>query len=86
MWLKQMKIAIAQRNTDAINKLLDTTLEFNNLEDMKSAKYLLKEAADLLYELREETSYTMSQLKQNIELLNVINVPSSSISKLDVKL
>ena len=45
MWHNSLKIAIIEKNTDNIDKLLDTTPEFKDTKEIESAMYLLKAAA-----------------------------------------
>jgi len=70
MWLTKLKIAIVEKNTDSINTLLDQTPNFEKIEDVKEAMYLLKEAFELVYGLRDETAQSMEQLKKNMEFIN----------------
>lgn len=83
MWLNKLKIAIVQKDTDAIDELLDNTPKFTDTKEIESAMYLLREATELLYTLKDETSNVMSQLKKNIEFLD--SSQTSSPNKLDIK-
>lgn len=83
MWLKSLQIAIIEKNTDELDKLLDETPKFKDVEEMERAMYLLREAAQLLYELKDETALTMKQLKKNIDFLESSKSPQ--IRKLDIK-
>ena len=84
MWLKKLQIAIIEKNTDAIEKLLDTPPEFDNMKDVESAMYLLREAAELVYTLKDETALVIKQLKKNIDFLK--STQPSTVNKLDIKL
>jgi len=84
MWLKKLQIAIIEKNTDAIEKLLDTAPEFDNMKDVESAMYLLREAAELVYTLKDETALVIKQLKKNIDFLK--STQPSTVNKLDIKL
>ena len=83
MWLKKLQIAIIEKNTDELDKLLDETPKLENMKDMESAMYLLKEAAQLLYELKDDTASTMKQLKKNMEFLE--STKPLKATKLDIK-
>lgn len=83
MWLTKLQIAIVEKNTDNLNKLLDTMPTFDNIKDMQTASYLLRETAELLYTLKDETASTMKQLKKNIAFLRSTEVRTSS--KIDIK-
>ncbi len=83
MWLNKLQIAIIEKDTEKLDKLLDNLPEFDNLDDMKKASYLLKEALGLLYKLKDETSESMKQIKKNLDFINsTLDKPKN---KLDVK-
>ncbi|WP_373036537.1 hypothetical protein [Sulfurimonas sp.] len=84
MWLKKLQIAVIEKNTDAIESLLDTAPEFDNIKDVESAMYLLREAAELVYTLKDETALTIKQLKKNIDFLK--STQPATKNKLDIKL
>lgn len=84
MWLKKLQIAVIEKNTDAIEALLDTAPEFDNIKDVESAMYLLREAAELVYTLKDETALTIKQLKKNIDFLK--STQPATKNKLDIKL
>ena len=84
MWLNKFKIAIVQKDTNTLEKLLDEVPKFDNIEDAKKATYLLKEALALLYSLQDETSTAMRQIKKNIDFLNT--TVHDSVGSLDIRL
>lgn len=75
MWLNRLKIAIIEKNTDEIDKLLDEVPEFSNKKAMQEAMYLMREASELLYSLKDETGEILSQIKKNIDFLNSTQTP-----------
>ncbi len=77
MWLTKLQIAIIEKNTQSIDKLLDETPEFSDKKQMEQAMYLLREAAELMYELKNETNLTMTQIKKNINFLRSTEMPTS---------
>ncbi len=83
MWLDKLKIAIIEKNTDNLDKLLDETPKFNDKKEMQEAAYLLREALELLYTLKDETALTMSKLKKNIDFLR--STQTSTATRLDIK-
>ncbi len=83
MWLTSIKIAIIEKNTDKLNLLLDEAPEFENKQDMEEAMYLLREAAELVYKLQDETSVSMKQMKKNMDFLKSTQ-PNTS-NRLDIK-
>jgi len=83
MWLTKIKIAIVEKNSDKLNLLLDEVPKFENKQDMEEAMYLLREAAELIYTLRDETKQSMKQMKKNINFLNSTQAPA--LNRLDLK-
>ena len=69
MWLNNLKIAIIEKNTDNIDKLLTTTPEFTNTKEIETVMYLLKEASALIYALKDETADTMLKIKKNLNYI-----------------
>lgn len=83
MWLNNLKIAIVEKNTDNIDKLLDSVPKFEDLKEAESAMYLLKEAAELLYILKDETAESMMKIKKNLEFIN--STQHTTTNSLDIK-
>ncbi len=83
MWLTRLKIAIVEKDTDALDTLLDDLPELSDLKDIEEAVYLLNEASELLQTLKDETAVSMQQIKKNISFLRSTEAPSPS--KLDIK-
>ncbi|MCF6331192.1 MAG: hypothetical protein L3I99_06560 [Sulfurimonas sp.] len=84
MWLNRLKIAIVEKNTNEIDKLLDEVPEFSNKKAMQEAMYLMREASELLYSLKDETGEILSQIKKNIDFLNSTQTPTYQ-TKIDIK-
>lgn len=83
MWLNKLKIAVIEKNTRNINELLDDIPKLENNQDIEEALYLLREAAELIYTLKDETSLSMAKMKKNISFLRSMeNAPKN---KLDLK-
>ena len=82
MWLTKLKIAIVEKNTDALNELLDDIPELSDKKEIEEAIYLLREATEIVYTLKDETLSSMSQIKKNIAFLRSTEAPAKS--KLDV--
>ncbi|MCK9492386.1 MAG: hypothetical protein M0Q24_09855 [Sulfurimonas sp.] len=83
MWIKKLQIAIIEKDAEAIDELMQETPEFENQKDIESGIYLLREAMELLYTLKDETALTMKQLKKNIDFLK--STQEKTYSRLDVK-
>ena len=84
MWLNKLKIAIIEKNTEQINALLEELPSFKDIEEMKEAQHLLKEAAILLISLKSETQDSMQQIQKNISFLK--STQANSTPTLDIKL
>ena len=78
MWLKSFKIAIAERNTDRINSLSLNIPEFDSIEEMNEALYLIKEASKLIETLQHETLEIKNKLKKNIEFIQSNQIHTTS--------
>lgn len=83
MWLTKLKIAIIEKNTDEIAKLLDDIPQLQSPKEIEGAIYLLKEATSLMNNLKDETSASMKQIKKNLDFLRSTDISSSTI--LDIK-
>ena len=83
MWLNSLQIAIIERDVDKLDKILEENSNLSDKKDIEKAMYLLKEAAELVYELKDDTATTMTQLKKNINFLRSTEVQMSN--KLDIK-
>lgn len=83
MWLDKLKIAVIEKNGDAIGKLLDDVPELKDKKEIEEAVYLLREASKVVYALREETSASMKQIKKNLDFLRSTDIPT--FKKLDIR-
>jgi len=83
MWLNKLKIAIIEKNTNALGKLLDDIPQLKTQKEIEEAIYLLKEATSLMNNLKEETKASMKQIKKNLDFLRSTDIPTSK--KLDIK-
>ncbi|MDY0122785.1 hypothetical protein [Sulfurimonas sp.] len=83
MWLNRLKIAIVEKNPDALAKLLDDVPQLQDPKEIEEAIYLLKEATSLMERLKDETKASMKQIKKNLDFLRSTDIPTSK--KLDIK-
>lgn len=83
MWLNKLKIAIIEKNTDAIDALLEDLPEFKSAEEMHEAQYLFAEVENLLISLKDETQASMQQIKKNLSFLRSTQTKPSTT--LDIK-
>lgn len=84
MWLTKLKIAIVEKNPDLLEKLLDDIPDLDSADDIQTAIYLLREAAELMHTLKDETSSTMKQIEKNLSFLR--STEEKAKSTLDIKL
>ena len=83
MWLKQLKIAVVQKDLDLLVILLDDVPTLSDPQDIEKATYLLNEAKILITSLQEQTLKSMTKMKKNMNFLKSSAAPN--ISKLDKK-
>lgn len=77
MWLTELQIAIVEKNTQSLEKLLEELPKFESVAEMESAMYLLKEASILLHTLKDETSLSMEKMKKSMQFLRSTHSPLS---------
>jgi hypothetical protein len=70
MWLKELKIAVIEKDTDKFQLLLDDIPELSDPKEIEEALYLIKAVKEILYTLKNETQNNMIQIKKNIQFLN----------------
>ena len=70
MWLKQLKIAVVQKDVALLSSLLEDVPALEDAKDIETAVYLLKEATDIMQTLQKETKASMIQMKKNMDFLN----------------
>ena len=86
MWVTKFKIAIIEKDTDALMRLLNSPINFSaddSAADIKEVMYLLNEASVLLHALKDELVISMHQIKKNISFINATQPQRNS--KLDIK-
>ncbi|MDT8338162.1 MAG: hypothetical protein RQ763_03065 [Sulfurimonas sp.] len=83
MWLNKLKIAVIEKNPNALDKLLDDIPQLKNPKEIEEATYLLKEATVLMNSLKDQTKASMKQIKKNLDFLRSTDIPTSK--KLDIK-
>lgn len=83
MWLTKLKIAIIEKNTDALSKLMDDIPQLEREKDIDEAIYLLREATELVHTLKDEASASMKQIKKHIDFLRSTDIWTSK--RLDIR-
>jgi len=84
IWIKQLKIAIAEKDMDKFDKLMDNTPKFTNNKDIIQALFLLRDATKLVTDLKDETGLSMQKMKKHIDFLKSTEISVSQ--KLDIRL
>lgn len=83
MWLNKLKIAIVEKNPDALSKLLEGVPQLEDKKEIEEAIYLLKEVTTLMNSLKDETEASMKLIKKNLDFLRSTDIPTSK--KLDIR-
>lgn len=83
MWLKAFKIALIQEELPKLEALIESMPNFETLQEMEEAAYLLAQANELFTKHQEATSLQLTKLKQNINFLDV--TATDPEKKLDIK-
>lgn len=78
MWLKELKVAIIQKDVELLSSLLEDVPVLEDAKEIETAIYLLKEAANIMQTLQEETKDSMIQLKKNIDFLDATSSKKSN--------
>ena len=82
MWLNELKIALIQKDTAKLGKLVENLPHLKKAEEIDEALHLLAAATTLITELRDDTQTSMIQMKKNIDFLKSTQAPL--VSKLDI--
>lgn len=69
MWLTKLKTSLVLEEIESISDLLDTMPEFETLEEMEEAAFLLQQSKMLLESKKTQTAHTLQQLKNSIDFL-----------------
>jgi hypothetical protein len=77
MWLNKLKSAVVMRDVYKIQELLEDIPQLTQ-QELQESVYLLKAAADIAQELRDETQQNMQQIQKNRAFLKATQVAKSS--------
>ncbi|MFA6629532.1 MAG: hypothetical protein WCS55_07155 [Sulfuricurvum sp.] len=81
MWLIKFKKALILEEISQISSLLDEMPQFNTLQEIEEAAYLLIEGQKLLERNKRKTAHAMQQLKNTIDFLkSTQNIQASSLN------
>lgn len=75
MWLTNLKIALVEKNTDSLEKLLGEIPELSSVKEIEEAVCLLEQAAAFVQSLKNDTEHSMKQIKKNIQFLRSTESP-----------
>lgn len=81
MWLTKLKTALVLEDIEQLSSLLDKMPQFESIEQMEEASYLLMQTKTLLEKNKAETAQTLIQLKNNLNFLKSTQLePPSSLN------
>ncbi|MCK9472181.1 hypothetical protein [Sulfurimonas sp.] len=83
MWLIKLKIAVVEKNPDALSKLLEDVPQLESQKEVEEALYLLRAATSLMNKLKDETQASMKQIKKNLDFLRSTDI--SAPKRLDIR-
>jgi len=82
MWLKELKIAVIEKDIKKFTKLMDLVPQLTKPDELDEAICLINEAKNIIIDLKQSTKKSMNQIKKNIDFLKVMeDIPTN---KLDV--
>ncbi len=82
-WKNKFKLAIIQKDTDALEHLLATIPEPKNISETKEFMFLIQEALVIFQELKNETAISMQNIKKRLSFLD--STQGIKTSKIDIK-
>jgi hypothetical protein len=81
-WLSKLKVAIVREDFDSLQTLTAMEIEFQNLQELEDAKYLLKETLMISARNRDSIQQSLSKVKRNIEITrSTLSTPFHKIDK-----
>lgn len=83
MWMNEFKVALIEKNVKALDTLILQMPQFETLDEMEEAFYLMNHARELLENLKNDTARTMKKIKENIRYIESTQQTHSSL-KLDI--
>ena len=69
MWLSKLKTALVLEEIERISALLDEMPQFDTIEQMEEAAFLLQQSKTLLEQKKIQTAQTLQQLKNSLDFL-----------------
>jgi hypothetical protein len=81
--MNEFKVALIQKDVKTLDTLILEMPQFETLDEMQEAFYLMNHAKDLLENLKNETAITMKKIKENIRYIESTQQAKTSL-KLDI--
>ena len=78
MWLNKFKVAFIEKDIEKMGKLMGSMPQLENLKEMEEAVYLMEEAKNLLYTLKDETALSMKQIQKSKNFLKSTTAPKDT--------
>ena len=82
-WLSKLKVAIAEKNIENINELIENLPQFETIDELDEAQYLFKEVYLLINGLKDETQSSMQRIQKNLSFMRSTEVKPTTA--LDIK-
>jgi hypothetical protein len=82
MWLKELQLAIIEQDTQKMGSLVKDMPRFENLEEMRSASVLIKQALEIITKKREDTALILKKLKKHRDFL--LSNAQNQVNKFDI--
>lgn len=81
MWLTKLKTALILEDFETLSSLLDEMPQFDTLQEIEEASYLLAQSKISLEKNRAETAHILQQLKNSLNFLKSTQTePPSSLN------
>ena len=80
-WINALKIAIIEENEEKIERLILELPDFDDVQTMQNAAYLMKEAHTLLSLKKDTLASNLIKIKKQKEFLNALSPSSPSFNQ-----
>ncbi len=80
-WVKELKIAIAEENPSKIERLVNAFPQFDSLEQMKEAAFLMQEAHTFMTSEKEKTAGILLKINKQKAFLNSASTQNASFDQ-----
>lgn len=80
-WINQLKIAIIENNEKKIESLIEKLPQFESVEQMKEAAYIMQEAHNLLTQEKDILASKLLKIKKQKEFINSSIIQRSSFDQ-----